>query len=113
MKSLANRSIKLLVISFVISLLVFWCFDLGIVASVYAFVYLLSLLLVPYWLTNNNIKSGMKLFSTIAIGVFGVASIAYIYGVDRTLYRYVIVFCVVVTSCIISNCIKRKKEIQE
>jgi len=105
--STVKESIKLLLISFVISLLAFMFSDSRIGFFIYPFVYFLTFLLVPYWLRNKNINWKIKLFSTIFIGITGIAAITYLYGAGRTLHRYIIVFCVIVVCCIVSNCIKK------
>ncbi|AYO30309.1 hypothetical protein D2962_06465 [Biomaibacter acetigenes] len=110
MESTVKESIKLLLISFIISLLVsmFSDFDLRIGFFVYVFVYFLSFLLVPYWLRNNNINWGIKLFLTIFVGIISITAIAYIYGIGRTLHTYTVAFCVLIISLIVINCIKKK-----
>jgi hypothetical protein len=110
MESTVKESIKLLLISFIISLLVsmFSDFDLRIGFFVYVFVYSLSFLLVPYWLRNNNMNRGTKLFLTIFIGIISITAIAYIYGIGKTLYRYTVVFCLLIITLLTINCIKKK-----
>lgn len=103
MKSIVKGSIKLLLISFIISLLVPMFFNSGIGAFFHLFVYFLSFLLLPSWLRNNNINRGMKLFLTIFVGVISIATIIYIYGTGKILYRYTITFCAVIICFAIVN----------
>jgi DNA integrity scanning protein DisA with diadenylate cyclase activity len=107
MKNTAKGSIKLLLISFIISLLVSMFSNLRIGTFFHLFVYFLSFLVLPDWLRNNNINWGMKLFLTIFVGVISIATITYIYGTGRILHRYTIIFCVVIICLIVENCIKK------
>jgi hypothetical protein len=109
MKNTVTKSMVILLISFSISILAFIIFDLKIGSFTYLFVYLLSLLLIPYWLNNNNINWKSKLSLTILVGIISSMTIIYTYGISRTLQRYAIILGVVVIFCIGSNYIKNKK----
>lgn len=103
MKSEVKRLIKLLLISAIISFL------LSTKVSTFSriFVYFLSLLVLPDFLRNSNINWGKKLILIVFVGVISMATIKYFYGTGRILHNYIIVFCVVMLSLIVVNCIKR------
>lgn len=103
MKSAVKRSIKLLFMSSVISFLL----SSNVGAFSYVFAYFLSLLVLPDFLRNSNINWGKKLILIVFVGVISMATIKYFYGTGRILRNYVIVFCVVMLSLIVVNCIKR------
>ncbi|NPV43739.1 MAG: hypothetical protein HPY70_07190 [Firmicutes bacterium] len=107
MKKIAKGSIKLLLISFIISLLVSMFSNLRIGTFFYLFVYFLSFLVLPDWLRNDNINWGMKLFLTMFVGITSIGTITYIHGTGQVLYRYTIMFSVVIICLIVGNFIKK------
>jgi hypothetical protein len=109
MKDIIIGSIKLLLISIIVSLLAFVLLDLELGSSVYFFIYLLTFLLVPYWLRyNTKIQWGLKLFLIILVGIISIGTIISLYGTSKAFYRYIIIFCILVASGIIFNYIKER-----
>lgn len=107
MKNAVKELRKPLLESFIISFLIFIFFKLKISTFFYLFVYFSTVALLPDWLKNNDISWGKKLSLAIVVGAISMATIIYIYGIGRTLYRYIIFFSTMIIFSIIIDCIKK------
>jgi hypothetical protein len=95
MKDIIIGSIKLLLISIIVSLLAFVLLDLELGSSVYFFIYLLTFLLVPYWLRyNTKIQWGLKLFLIILVGIISIGTIISLYGKVRSFITRLLLYSV-------------------
>ncbi len=113
MESTAKRSIVLILISLIISFLVYMCTNLGINSFFHLFVYFLSLLVLPDWLRNNKINWRMKLLLTIFVGIISITTLIHIFGIGKILYRYTIIFCIAIICFIIIDTINAKKNVKD
>lgn len=63
----------------------------------YFFLYSLSLFVLPVYINKNNIDLKIKLVVVLAVGIISSLVLYYMDGLNRILYAYLILFCIMFT----------------
>jgi len=106
-KKIATETIKMLLLSFIVSFVLYKFSSLDINFFAYMFIYFLSFLIPFPWMKNKSIKNSTKILLLVFIGVIGSLSIYHLYGYGKTLSRYIILFCFVYTCIAIIEYLKK------
>lgn len=109
MKNLKKEILKSLFISVIICLLTYLVFDMTISFTIQMFSWYLILLTLPPCLKSEEITWKMKLLSAMIIGTVSFLAVLYADGVNRFFYNTVLIFVVVMISCVTVNQLKKRK----